>query len=61
MGVKNFFCRLLTRPLKHALSEFRLFIAPLTPTIRWSQHYPATHTHTFVGSVRPEPHSLCKF
>jgi len=25
MGVKNFFCVLLTRPQKHALSEFQLF------------------------------------
>jgi len=38
MGVKNFsFCILLTRPLKHALSEFQLFTAPLTLIIthRW--------------------------
>jgi len=28
MGVKNFFCILLTRPLNHALSEFQLFTAP---------------------------------
>jgi len=61
MGVKNFsFCTLLTRPWKHARSEFQLFTAPLTSTITSGHHYPLTHTNTFVESARAEPHTLCK-
>jgi len=60
MGVKNFFCILLTRPQKHALSEFQLF----TATRRFSPFnhnvglaHPC-HVTLILSSGQPDPNSL---